>query len=170
MHLVHTKRILDSPNYLKERGCPVVALWGEFSLIIFLDPILTPAQGFGFENAGHTPALVRSITHFFRTATPGGVYLMAGTPTHWRTSDGDADRHPEFVDVWLNEFDAISPWTIGRYNTEDEADHFAATKMQGDIDLIKRRNDEGRWRRIDYIPVVHPGASVRTSAIRPILC
>ncbi|KAJ2933265.1 hypothetical protein H1R20_g3825, partial [Candolleomyces eurysporus] len=142
LHLLHHKRILDSPNYLREKGAPVVALYG-----------------FGFEHAGHTPALVRNIAQFFRNATPGGVYLMAGTPTHWRTGDGDADRNPEFIDVWLNEFDAISPWTIGRFKTEDEADNFAEGRMKADADLIQRRNSEGRWKRVDYIPVVFPGGS-----------
>jgi hypothetical protein len=27
-HLVHDQRILDSPNYLRENGKPVVAVWG----------------------------------------------------------------------------------------------------------------------------------------------
>ncbi|TEB29253.1 hypothetical protein FA13DRAFT_669990 [Coprinellus micaceus] len=143
MHLVHNKRILDSPNYLREQGRPVVALWG-----------------FGFEHAGHTPHLVRSIAQFFRNATPAGVYLMGGTPTHWRTAEGDADRNPEFIDVWLNEFDALSPWTIGRYKTEEEAEAFCEHKMRADADLITQRNEDGRSpRRIDYIPVVFPGGS-----------
>lgn len=85
---------------------------------------------------------------------------MAGVPAHWRTSEGDADRDPGLVDVWLNDFDAISPWTIGRYSDEREADNFAETKMKGDFELIKRRVEEGR-RKIDYIPVVFPGGSVR---------
>lgn len=85
---------------------------------------------------------------------------MAGTPTGWRTGEGDADRNPEFIDIWLNEFDAISPWTIGRFKTEDEADHFAEGKMKADADLIKQRNSDGRWRKVDYIPVVFPGGSV----------
>ena len=84
---------------------------------------------------------------------------MAGTPTHWRTGVGDADRNPEFLQVWLNEFDAISPWTIGRYSTEEEADNFAKTKMKGDWELITSQNQEGN-RRVDYIPVVLPGGSV----------
>lgn len=29
-HLVHNLRILDSPNYLREKGKPVIALWGKF--------------------------------------------------------------------------------------------------------------------------------------------
>ena len=65
---------------------------------------------------------------------------MGGTPTHWRTSEGDADRNPEFVDVWLTEFDAISPWTIGRYKSEEEAEAFVEAKMQPDVDCGLPRN------------------------------
>ncbi|KAH0590020.1 hypothetical protein H2248_000198 [Termitomyces sp. 'cryptogamus'] len=142
VHLIRNLGVLDSPNYLREKGKAVVALWG-----------------FGFENAGHTPALVRAITTYIRNVTPGGAYIMAGTPAHWRTATSDADRNPEFLDVWLNEFDAISPWTVGRYGNEKEADNFAETKMKGDVELIKKRNEEGCWRKIDYIPVVLPGGS-----------
>jgi hypothetical protein len=86
---------------------------------------------------------------------------MAGTPTHWRTAEGDADRNPEFLQVWLNEFDAISPWTVGRYSTEHDADNFANTKMKGDLELITNRNQENNnTRKVDYIPVVLPGGSV----------
>ena len=66
------------------------------------------------------------------------------------------------MDIWLNEFDAISPWTIGRYKTEIEADNFAETKMKGDVELIKRRNEE-TGRKVDYIPVIFPGGSVSLS-------
>lgn len=27
-HLIHDKSILDSPNYLRQNGRPVIALWG----------------------------------------------------------------------------------------------------------------------------------------------
>lgn len=117
-------------------------------------------QGFGFDGRGHTPALVRAITQFFRNNTPGGVYIMAGTPTHWRTGEGDADRNPDFLQVWLNEFDAISPWTVGRFSTEQEADNFARTKMKSDLELITNGNQGGNTRKVDYIPVVFPGFSV----------
>lgn len=74
-------------------------------------------------------------------------------PTHWRTSTQDADSNPDFVDVWLNSFDAISPWTIGRFSNEEEADRFAEEKMKGDVELIKRTNDAAAGtRKIDYIP------------------
>jgi hypothetical protein len=116
--------------------------------------------GFGFEDSRHSPALVAAITTFFRNNTPGGAYIIAGTPTYWRTSTNDADRNPQFVDVWLNEFDAISPWTVGRYGNEDEADKFAEERLKEDVELLKKRDEQGTGRKVDYIPVVFPGGSV----------
>lgn len=148
IHLLRDQRLLDSPNYLKEKGKPVVALWG-----------------FGMNDQNHDPATVRAVTSFIRNNTPGGAYIMGGGPAHWRTSTSDADRNPEFVNVWLECFDAISPWTIGRYGDMDGADWFAEHNAKGDIELIKARNEEaergvpGR-RHIDYIPVILPGGSV----------
>ncbi|KAJ3564716.1 hypothetical protein NP233_g8116 [Leucocoprinus birnbaumii] len=140
-HLVRVKGVLDSPNYLREKGKPVIALWG-----------------FGFEGANHTPSLLRSIISHIRNVTPGGAYIMAGVPAHWRTSEGDADRNPEFVDVWLNDVDALSPWTIGRYSNEIEADRFAESRMKGDSELLRKRVEEGH-KKVDYVPVVFPGGS-----------
>ncbi|KAH7908785.1 hypothetical protein BJ138DRAFT_1174013 [Hygrophoropsis aurantiaca] len=141
VHLMREKSILDSPNYLREKDKPVVALWG-----------------FGFNDRNHDPSVVRAIVHFFRTVTPGGVYIIAGAPAHWRTSVSDSDRNPEFVDVWLNEFDAICPWTVGRYGNEDDADRFAEEKIKGDVELLKKQVEEGK-KKVDYMPVVLPGGS-----------
>ncbi|TCD68594.1 hypothetical protein EIP91_010383 [Steccherinum ochraceum] len=146
-HLIHDKGVLDSPNYLREKGKAVVTLWG-----------------FGFADSKHDPATVRAITAFFRNNTPGGAYIMAGTPAHWRTSVSDADPNPDFVNVWLEDFDAISPWTIGRYSSPEEADRFAEEKIKGDVELIRSRNErfemgQGGKRKVDYIPVIFPGGS-----------
>ncbi|KAF8499017.1 hypothetical protein F5888DRAFT_1686884 [Russula emetica] len=140
-HLLREKRVLNSPNCLRENGKPVIALWG-----------------FGFNDRNHSPELVRAVTSFFRNSTPGGAYIMAGAPAHWRTSDSDADRNPEFVNIWMECFDAISPWTVGRYSDQTSADAFAEDRIQGDVMFI------GRWatthgKRVDYVPVVHPGGS-----------
>lgn len=107
-HLIHTKAVLDSPNYLREKGKAVVTLWG-----------------FGMNDNNHDPAMVRRVTAFIRENTPGGAYIMGGSPAYWRTSESDADRNPEWVNVWLEEFDAISPWTIGRYSDLEGVDRFA---------------------------------------------
>ncbi|KAF8914765.1 hypothetical protein CPB85DRAFT_1560740 [Mucidula mucida] len=123
-HLLHDRRILTSPSYLHERGSPVLALWG-----------------FGMSDAHHTPGLVTAIMRSLRAMTPGGLYIYAGTPSNWRTLDGDMSRDEAWSDVWLGEVDAISPWTIGRYNGERE------------------RFNEQQGRRVDYMPVVLPGGS-----------
>lgn len=113
--------------------------------------------GFGFSGRGHDPNVVRDIVRHLKTVTPGGAYVMAGAPTHWQTLTGDADPNPAFLDVWYHEFDAISPWTIGRYNNEDAADRFVVEKVRKDMEALKN-NSEGR--KVDYIPVVFPGGSV----------
>ena len=100
---------------------------------------------------------------------------MGGSPAYWRTSESDADRNPEWVNVWLEEFDAISPWTIGRYNDEESADRFEEEKIKGDVEFIKEHND--KWetnrdtmRRIGYIPVIHPGGSVSQYILASAVC
>lgn len=82
---------------------------------------------------------------------------MAGTATHWATSKNDADPNPELLDVWYHEFDAISPWTVGRYKDEESVDRFAREKIQKDLEALKANTD---GRQVDYIPVVFPGGSV----------
>ncbi|KXN87300.1 Serine/threonine-protein kinase HT1 [Leucoagaricus sp. SymC.cos] len=130
-NLVYEKGVLNSPNYLRENGKPVISL-----------------SHLGWLNAGHTPALVRSIVAMFRRITPGGAYIIAYLPTCWRSSEVDADPNPELLDVWLNEFDAICP-NISTANGE---------RMKADVDFIRKRL-EGGQRTIDYIPSVYPGQS-----------
>lgn len=115
--------------------------------------------GFGFDHTKHTPDQVRTVTTFMRNITPGGVYIMGGSPAGWRSSHGDADKNPEFVNTWMECFDAISPWTVGRYHNEDTADSFAEDRIKGDVEFLAKRETEG-GRHVDYIPVVHPGGSV----------
>jgi hypothetical protein len=89
---------------------------------------------------------------------------MGGAPAHWRTSDSDADRNPEFVKVWMDCFDGISPWTVGRYSDQASADRFAEDRIQGDVNFIDDwASTYGK--RVDYVPVVHPGGSVCLLAV-----
>ena len=69
------------------------------------------------------------------------------------------------MNVWMEEFDAISPWSVGRFGSEDDADRFERENIAGDVDMIKEHNDRwesdrGTMRKIDYIPVIWPGFSV----------
>ena len=163
-HLLQEQRFLLSPNYLREGGKAVIAIWGaqlsplaaegsSLSRILF-------SQGFGFKDSKHTPDQMRALTTFFRNSTPGGAYLLGGAPAHWRTSDSDADSNPEFVTAWMQSFDAISPWTVGRYSDQKSADAFAEDRIQGDVMFLAKWTMT-RGKRVDYMPVVHPGGSVR---------
>jgi hypothetical protein len=84
---------------------------------------------------------------------------MAGVPGHWRTLTSDSDPDPEFLRIWTEEFDALSPWTVGRYGNEEDAERWGNEKVKQDFDFLKQRGDEGK-KRVDYIPVVLPGGSV----------
>jgi hypothetical protein len=108
--------------------------------------------GFGLESSNHSPAVVAAVLTFLRQNTPGGTYLIAGTPAHWRTSSRDADRNPAFLDVWLNEFDAISPQSVGHFSDERGADAFAKDVLKPDVELLKQRAEQGAGKKIGYIP------------------
>ncbi|KXN82473.1 hypothetical protein AN958_02525 [Leucoagaricus sp. SymC.cos] len=131
-NLVYEKGVLNSPNYLRENGKPVILL-----------------THLGWRDAGHTPTLVRSIVAMFRRITPGDAYITVYLPTLWRTSEVDADPNPEFVDVWLNEFDAICPH-VSTNNGE---------RMKADMEFI-RKQLKGGQKTVDYIASVFPGKSL----------
>lgn len=121
-------------------------------------------KGLGFEGRGYSPEVVRNLARSLKAQTPGGAYIIAGVPGAWRSCQGDADNDKEWVDVYLNEFDCITPWTIGRYHDEDANDRFVEEHMKGDVELVKKHNQgnesKGKPHRVDYMPVVFPGFSV----------
>ncbi|KAG8764379.1 hypothetical protein FRC16_008422, partial [Serendipita sp. 398] len=136
-HLVNDKRILDSPYYLKEKGQPVVAIWG-----------------FGFVKDQHNPQTVASIVRHIKSVTPGGAYIWGGVPSQWRTLSGDMISDPGLLDVFKHEFNALSPWTVGRYHNLSDMDKFCEERTVGDFKELKDLPN-----RIDYIPTIWPGGS-----------
>ena len=59
-------------------------------------------------------------------------------------------------------FDAISPWTVGRFTTDKECELWGEGRMKGDADCIAEWTEErGSEGKVDYVPVVLPGFSVR---------
>ncbi|KAI6028939.1 hypothetical protein EDC04DRAFT_2926311 [Pisolithus marmoratus] len=79
IHLLRDQRILDSPNYLREKERPVVALWG-----------------FGFNDRNHTPELacqdIGGHRHPTRIRNPG--FVIRG-PLEGMVHEEDADRWGE---------------------------------------------------------------------------
>ncbi|KAJ7088363.1 hypothetical protein B0H15DRAFT_981954 [Mycena belliarum] len=153
-HLVHGERVFDSPAYLRERGRPVVAVWG-----------------FGLSDSRVPPQTARAVFAALRAAA-GDAYVFAGVPSHWRTPGaGDAHADPAWAALWLGgegegegAVDAISPWSVGRFSTSAEVEAWAAERWAGDAELVAKHNEEielgaARGRRVDYVPVVLPGGS-----------
>jgi hypothetical protein len=74
--------------------------------------------------------------------------------------------------VWLGEggaVDAISPWSVGRFSNTEEVERWAGERWGPDAEAVAAHNEalemnygaHGRGRRVDYLPVVLPGGSVR---------
>ncbi|KAF8213661.1 hypothetical protein K438DRAFT_1957026 [Mycena galopus ATCC 62051] len=178
-HLLRDERIFASPAYLRERGRPVVALWG-----------------FGMSDSQISPQLVKEVFAALRAiareeelravarewaqsnnpkdwheAGDGEIYIFAGVPSHWRTpGQGDAHADPAWAGVWLGadgeegSVDALSPWSVGRFGNKDEVERWAAERWGPDAELVAAHNEKlelggGAGRRVDYVPVVLPGGS-----------
>ncbi|KAJ7223466.1 hypothetical protein GGX14DRAFT_658206 [Mycena pura] len=149
-HLQRDERIFDSPAYLRERGRPVVGVWG-----------------LGLADSPVSPATARTVYGALRAAAAQDLYLFAGVPAHWRTPGaGDAHGDPAWAALWLGTggaVDALSPWSVGRYGSEAEVARWAAERWGEDAALVARHNEGvaagGAGRRVDYVPVVLPGGS-----------
>lgn len=61
---VDSERIIDSTSYLREKGRPVVVIWG-----------------LGFADRGHDPHAMKRLVRRLRESHDGGLWLMAGTPS-----------------------------------------------------------------------------------------
>jgi hypothetical protein len=131
LYLVNTQRVTNSPVYLHHRGKPVVAIWG-----------------FGFSGRSDTPQHAQQAIDWFKAA---GCTVMGGLPTHWRTLTGDAQTNAAWNSVFRS-FDVISPWSVGRYGNNTEADSFRVNQIVPDLADCKRHG-------IDYLPVIFPGFS-----------
>lgn len=131
LYLVNTQRVTNSPAYLHHRGKPVVAIWG-----------------FGFDGRPDTPQQAQQAIDWFKAA---GCTVMGGLPTHWRTLNGDAQTNQAWSNVFRS-FDIISPWSVGRYGNNAEADDFRVNQIVPDLADCTSHG-------IDYLPVIFPGFS-----------
>jgi hypothetical protein len=124
--------------YLHHNGKGVVAIWG---------------VGFG-DGRSYTLAECLDLVRFLKDDEKyGGCTVMLGVrvPTYWRTLDRDAVNDEKLHDVILAA-DIVCPWTVGRYGTPDEAEHYARQTLAGDIAWCRERKRE-------LLPVVFPGFS-----------
>lgn len=135
-HLVDDLGLTESDRYLHHNGRPFVAIWG-----------------FGFDDRPGTPSQATALIEWFQSSAPARLQatVMGGVPTHWRTLDGDSYTDPAWADVYRS-WDVISPWAVGRYDNNSEADRFRREQIEPDM-------EEAIASGADYMPVVFPGFS-----------
>lgn len=126
----------EDAGYLRHNGQPVVAVWG-----------------IGFNDGrAYTLAECERLIEFLKSDPQyGGNTVMVGAPTGWRTLDRDAIRDAA-LHATLLKADVISPWTVGRYRTPEEAERHAERDWRADLAWCDERGKE-------YLPVVFPGFS-----------
>jgi hypothetical protein len=135
--LLRDTRLTSDPAYLHHRGKPLLALWG-----------------CGFDDTKPRPSLAdwRKILTFLKEdKTSGGLAIMLGVPSFWRTQTRDAVTDPVLHEL-IGLADVVSPWTPGRYRTPEAAAAHGTTVWQPDIAWCRER-------QIDYLPVAFPGFS-----------
>lgn len=122
--------------YLRHRGKPVVAVWG---------------IGFNDRRAYTLAECDRLIEFLKEDPEYGGNTVLVGVPTGWRTLDRDAVADPA-LHATLAKADVISPWTVGRYRSPEEAALHAERDWKADVAWCGERGK-------DYLPVAFPGFS-----------
>jgi hypothetical protein len=135
-HLTADLHVTASPQYIRERGKPVLELWG-----------------FGFLDRPGRPEEVSALQTNLERGEGGleAVTLIGGVPPEWRTLDGSSKRERAWATVY-RQFDILSPWSTGRYNDAAGAAKFVAQRVVPDLEETRRLG-------IGYLPVVFPGFS-----------
>ncbi len=127
--------ITEDPAYLHHDGKPVVAVWG-----------------FGFSDGRkYTLKEGMDLVSYLKSTPAGGCTVMLGVPTYWRTLERDAVHDDALLDL-ISKADIVSPWTVGRYGTPEEAARYAEKTLTPDLEWCKKNGKE-------YLPVVFPGFS-----------
>lgn len=128
--------ITSSPAYLHHRGHPLLAVWG----LGFAGRSLTPSD---------TLNLLKSLDK--ASAKYGGVTVMGGVPSYWRTGILDASSDPEWKKVWPK-LGVLSPWSVGRFYDDASADNYSSYVWELDLAATRALG-------VDYMPVLFPGYS-----------
>ena len=131
-NLKEQQQICQDAGYLHHEGNPVVAVWG---------------IGFG-DDRDYTLEECATLIDQLKS---DGCTVMLGVPSWWRTLERDATSSPELHPI-LEKADILSPWTVGRYRTPDQAALHAARVWKPDLQWCRQR-------QIDFLPVVYPGFS-----------
>jgi hypothetical protein len=122
-------------RYFRHRGRPLIALWG-----------------LGFNDRAPMLDDWERIVRFLKSDPEwGGYCVMLGVPCYWRTLDRDTISDPRLHDI-MALGDVISPWSVGRFGTAQDA----AARVEK---LLKPDIARAAEMKSDYLPVIFPGFS-----------
>lgn len=127
LHIEKDLGIFSSENYVHQDGKPVICIWG-----------------FGFTHRAQEPEKSLALIKWLKAK---GYYVIGGVPTNWLT--GTIDSYDNYMEVY-RAFDMISPWSVGRFKNNEEADAFKQKHLIPDMEYCKVNH-------IAYQPVVFPG-------------
>ena len=127
-YLVNNLQVTQSPQYQRHNGKPVITVWGA-----------------GFDHVDVSAGTALDMINFFKSQ---GCYVIGGVPFDWYTLQGGS--RSDYGDVYSN-YDAISPWAVGSYGSDDFNDKFQTFIKQGK-DITMGNNQY-------YAPVLNPGSS-----------
>ncbi|NND97424.1 MAG: xylosidase/arabinosidase [Pirellulaceae bacterium] len=125
-------KVVADDAYLRHNGRPVVAVWG---------------IGFN-DNRKYSLDECLTLVQWLRSE---GCAVMVGVPAFWREMRRDAVADEKLHEI-IRTADIISPWSVGRYGTPEQA------KRHADEVWAKDR----QWcqsEKLDFLPVVFPGFS-----------
>jgi hypothetical protein len=130
-YVTFVKNYTSSKQYLKEGGRPVVCIFG----------IGLP------DRAVATPSSSLALILWLQAQ---GLYVIGSGPYYWRTGGHDAAKGFDGVHA---AFDAIMPWSVGRYNTISDFSQKMAS-VEGDAKLASSRKQ-------GYAPIAYAGCATR---------
>ncbi|MBI9017806.1 MAG: hypothetical protein JEZ07_11165 [Phycisphaerae bacterium] len=145
-YLVDTFNVGQDPEdlaYLHHNGKPVIALWG-----------------IGFKDRAYTLDECLAMVNFFKNdPVYGGMTVMLGVPSYWRTLSGDCVSDPKVHEIILAA-DIVSPWAVGRYSSVSSSGVPTASGIDNYTNNVTA--PDKIWcdsNSKEYLPVVFPGFS-----------
>jgi hypothetical protein len=128
--------LTSSKAYLQDSGKPVLELWG-----------------FGFVDRPGTADEVLLLAADLEAGNDGlqSATLIGGIPSKWRTLQGDSKTDAAWTAVYLA-YNVLSPWMVGRFDSEDSASLFYDQTIAPDLALVQSLG-------LRYLPVIFPGFS-----------
>lgn len=136
--LVRQHGLGSDPSYARYRGQPVVGIWG---------------VGFKHRRAYSLGECQKLVEFLKYDSDCGGNAVLLGVPYHWEKQQHDAVSDELFHEI-LKQADLVSPWSVGRYRTVDQAQEMMGKHLAADSSWTSQH-------KLGYMPVIFPGFSWR---------